>query len=208
MARRFNHPLVDPDVTRKTSVPKVISYSKRLSTTLRGDKRFAGLVSLCDVLDKDTTDLETAQGEAGSHAKGTAPARDTPLGKVHTDIDNICQGVQQLVDAAPGQAEELATAAAMHLRKSTRNPKAWLAAKMVKGSPGAALLKAKQVKRGSFFEWQISSDGTTWTTVGWSTVANMPVSGLVAGHTYYFRYRTTLVHTTGDWTQALTFMAH
>jgi hypothetical protein len=204
----IKHPLVDPDVTRHTPVPEVIQYSRHLSTTLGADTRFSSLASLVMSLVTDTNALEKAQGPAQTRAKGTAAARDTPLGQVHTDIDNICQGVQALVDANPGQAEEYATAAAMHLRKSNRSPKPWLAAKMVPGTPGAALVKAKMVKKGASYEWQISSDGKTWTTVGFSTRADMTVTGLSAGSTYSFRFRTTKGHVTGDFSQALTFMAH
>jgi hypothetical protein len=201
------HPLVDPDVTRQTPVPEVIQYSRHLTTTLSADARFSTLGALVTTLVNDTNALEKAQGPALTRATGAAAARDTLLGAVHTDIDNICQGVQALVDANPGQAEAYATAAAMHLRKRTSNPKPWLSAKMVKGTPGAAILRAKAVTRGSSYEWQSSSDGKTWTTVGFSTIASMTVTGLVAGSTYYFRFRTTKGHVTGDFTQALTFMA-
>jgi len=202
------HPLVDPDVTRRTPVPEVIQYSRHLSTTLSVDTRFSSLASLVATLVNDTNALEKAQGPAQTKARGTAAARNTPLGQVHTDIDTLCQGVQGLVDANPGQAEEYATAAAMHLRKHTRRPKPWLSAKMVAGMPGAALLRAKAVKRGASYEWQISSDGKTWATVGFSTRADRMVTGLSAGSTYYFRLRTTIGHGTGDFGQALTFMAY
>jgi hypothetical protein len=201
------HPLVDPDVTRQTPVPEVIQYSRHLSTTLSADTRFSALASLVTTLVNDTNALEKAQGPALTRAKGAVPARNTELALVHTDIDNICQGVQSLCDANPGQEEAYATAAAMHLRTRTSTPKPWLSAKMVKGTPGAAILRAKAVKRGSSYEWQSSSDGKTWTTVGFSTVANMTVTGLTAGSTYYFRFRTTIVHVTGDFSQALTFLA-
>jgi hypothetical protein len=203
----IKHPLADPDVTRHTPVPEVIQYSRHLSTTLTGDTRFSGLASLVATLVNDTNSLEKAQGPAMTKAAGTAAARNSPLGLVHTDIDNICQGVQALMDANPGHEEEYATAAAMHVRKTNRSPKAWLAAKMVKGTPGTAIVRAKAVKRGSSYEWQISSDGKTWTTVGFSTMAHTTVTGLAAGSTYYFRFRTTTAHVTGDFGQALTFMA-
>jgi hypothetical protein len=204
---KLRHPIVDPDVTRRTPVPEVIQYSRHLQTTLSADPRFAGLASLIATLETDTNDLEKKQGPAMTKAVGSAEARNTPLGKVHTDIDNICQAVQALVDANPGQGEEYATAAAMHLRKQTRAPKPWLAAKMVKGTPGSARLKAKAVKRGACYEWQMSTDDKSWVMVGSSTVANWTVTGLSAGSTYYFRFRTTIGHVTGDFTQALSFMA-
>src|SRR5271167_4573695 len=96
------HPLVDPDVTRQTPVPQVIQYSRHLSTTLSADTRFSSLGSLVTVLVNDTNTLEKAQGPAMTRAKGAAAARNTVLGDVHTDIDNICQGVQALCDANPG----------------------------------------------------------------------------------------------------------
>src|SRR5260370_909444 len=89
--------------------------------------------------------------------------------------------------ARAGGPSDVSTAAAMQLRKNNRGSKPWLSAKMVKGTPGAALLKAKAVKRGASYEWQqMSSDGKTWATVGFSTRADMTVTGLSAGSTYYF----------------------
>ena len=204
---KVRHPLVDPEVTRRTPVPQVIQYSRHLSTTLGADARFSGLSSLVATLVNDTDALEKAEGPALTRAKGTAAARDTPLGRVHTDIDNIRQGVQALADASPGQEEAYATAAAMHLRKRASSPKPWLSARMVKGTPGPAKLRAKAARSGSGYEWQISSDGKTWTTVGFSTTADMTVTGLTAGGTSYFRFRTTKGHVTSDFSQALTFMA-
>jgi hypothetical protein len=160
---RVKHPLVDPGVTRHTPVPEVIQYSRHLSTVLGADMRFSSLASLVTTFVDDTNALEKAQGIALTKAKGTAAARDTPLAQVHTDIDNIRQGMQGIVDANPGQAEEYAT---MHLRKRKPSPKPWLSAKMVKRTPGAVLLRAKVVTRDASYEWQISSDGKTWTTVG------------------------------------------
>jgi hypothetical protein len=205
---RVRHPLVDAEVTRRTPVPQVIQYSRHLEATLDADPRFVGLAAYVAQLSADTDALEKLQGPAMTRAAGAASARDTPLGKVHTDIDNIRQGVQTLVDANPGQAEEYATAAAMHLRRHNPAQKPWLAAKMVKGTPGAALLNAKSVKRGASYEWQISSDGASWTTFGFSTQADTTVTGLSAGHTYYFRFRTTIGHVTSDFGQALEFMAY
>src|ERR1700722_2968959 len=169
---KVKHPLVDPDVTRGSPVAEIIQYSRHLSTTLGADPRFSGPASLVAKLVDDTNALETAQGPALTRARGTAAARNTSLGLVHTDIENIVQGVQALMDANPGQEEAYATGAAMHLRKRASSPKPWLSAKMVKGTPGAAKLRAKAVTRGSGYEWQISSDGKTWTTVGFSTTAD------------------------------------
>src|SRR5262249_9215801 len=69
---KLKHPIVDTGVTRDTPVPQVISYSRHLSTSVKGDARFAVLLGLVVPLDKDTDDLEKAQGPAQGRGKGTA----------------------------------------------------------------------------------------------------------------------------------------
>jgi hypothetical protein len=95
----------------------------------------------------------------------------------------------------------------VHLQKAGKHEKDPFSAAM--NGPGTALLRAKAVKKGASYEWQMSSDGgVTWVALGNSTVADMPVTGLVAGKTYMFRFRTTIAHTTSDWSQVISLFAH
>ena len=94
----------------------------------------------------------------------------------------------------------------MRIKNAGRSSKPQLQAR-VTGVPGTLKLVAKAVRRGSAYLWQYSTDGKTWVTVGTSTEANVTVPGLTVGTVYYFRFNATFKHTTGDWSQIISFMA-
>jgi hypothetical protein len=64
-------------------------------------------------------------------------------------------------------------------------------------------------RAGAFYEWSTSSDGgKTWTPIATTNTAKTLVSGLTAGTTVSFRYRTTLKNVTSDWSQTIGVLVH
>ena len=77
-------------------------------------------------------------------------------------------------------------------------------------TPQTVKLIAKAVKRGAAYEWAYSADnGVTWISAGTTVgLADTTIAGLTVGHTYLFRFRTTVGRTTSDWTQYISFLVH
>jgi hypothetical protein len=198
------HSIVKLGVTRETPVPEVIVYSRHVNLSMSGDARFSAMAALLATLGTDTDALEDAEVSVRSRGKGLAQARNDKLIQVFTDLEGLRAGVQTLVDTTPEHDIALAEAAGMGLRKRASRNKPNLAASMTSTS-GTVLLVAKAVRKGACYEWQVSSDGKTWVSVGISTVANITVPNLTPLTTYYFRFRSTFRHTTSDWSQVISF---
>lgn len=201
---KIRHPAVVLGVTRETPVPGIILYSRHVNLSMSGDARFSAMAALLATLGSDTDALELAETSVLSRGKGLAQVRNVLLIKVFTDLEGLRAGVQTLVDASPELGSVLSEAAGMGLKKRGTRNKANLAASMTSTS-GTVRLVAKAVRKGASYEWQYSSDGTTWVTAGISTVANMTISGLTPLTLYHFRFRSTFRHTTSDWSQVISF---
>jgi len=149
------------------------------------------------------TDLQTAETVAQTRAKGTAAARDDKKKIVVADMHQLHAYVQQLANASPEQAEAIAIAAAMTLRKSPATHKSDLAVTHVVS--GTVKLVAKAVKGGRAHEWEYSTDGgKVWTAVPASLAAHTTITGLQTGATVSFRHRAITKTGPEDWGQPIT----
>jgi hypothetical protein len=205
---KLQHATVVLGVTRGSSVGAVLLYSRLVGSMMSGNARFANPFLPLSVLAADTDALEQSQTQVESRQRGAVPVRDGKLAKVFADLTLLQGFVQMLCDQSPLEAGLIAEAAGMSLKKAGKRSKAPLAASMAPYAPGAVLLVAKAVRKGASYEWQVSTDGVVWTTVGYSTVANITVPNLTPGTRYHFRFRTTFGHETSDWGQPITFMMH
>jgi hypothetical protein len=96
--------------------------------------------------------------------------------------------VQQLANASPTQAANIAAAAAMALRKSGAHPKSDLTVNQTVS--GTVHVVARTVKGAKSHEWQYSVDGgKTWTSASPTTKANTLISGLSPGTLVQVRQR-------------------
>jgi hypothetical protein len=147
-------------------------------------------------------DLDSANTLAQSRAKGTASARDEKKAIVIADMHQLHGYVQALANATPAQAEAIALAAAMTLRKPRVTHKSDLAVKHVVS--GTVHVIAKATKGSHAYQWQSSADGgKTWTDLPVTLQAHTVVSGLLPGTTVTFRHRAVLKTGATDWGQAV-----
>ena len=204
---RLRHPVVVLGATRETPVPDVIVYSRHVNLSMSADARFSAMAAQLAALGVNTDSLEQAEVAVLRRGKGLADARNARLAKVFTDLEGLRTGVQALVDVDVEHAAELSLAAGMSLRKRGQRHKANLAASMT-STPGMVQLVAKAVRKGASYEWAYSIDGTTWVSAGISTVANITIGNLTPLTLYYFRFRSTIRHTTSDWSQVISFLVH
>jgi hypothetical protein len=206
---KLHHVLINPGVSRDTSVAEVIVSGRHIAALMNENKDlwFPAPTPTLEIVSKNLDALEAAEVTARTKAKGAAAARDTVLAIVHRDLDGLRHYVQSISDQNPGREAEIAGAAGMLTRKEGKHEKPTLAITMTK-TPGEVLLRAKAVN-GASYEWQYSLDGgKTWVTAGHSTVADLTIPDLTVGAIYWFRLRTTLGHTTNDWSQVVSFMVH
>jgi hypothetical protein len=162
------------------------------------------LPTVTDHLDK----LEVSEVKARDGGMGSAAARDLDRKTVEDDLKALAAYVYKIVALSPGLAAAIISSAGMFERPFTPFVKPVLAA-----YPGVNLgeirVVARAAKRGSAYEWQVSTDGgTTWVSLGTTTVANTTFLGATAGSTYSFRFRTTRGSKVGDWSESVRFSVH
>jgi len=147
------------------------------------------------------TDLSVAQTAFKSHL-GTRAPRDDKQQLLVGDMKGLHAYVQQLVSANPSQAQIIAEAAAMTLRKKKVTHKSDLAVKPI--ASGSLGVVAKSVKGARGHEWQLSTDGgKTWSDLPATTQCKTAVHGLQLGATVLFRQRVLTRTGLGDWSQAI-----
>jgi hypothetical protein len=153
----------------------------------------------------DTNSLVSAQTTVASRIKGAVAIRDEKRLIVVSDLHQLEAYVQQLVNLNPDQAISIAEAAGMGVRKpKAATQKSPITAIQVVS--GSVKLVAKAALGGRSNEWQVSTDGKTWTSAPPSTKAKTTVTGLQTGVLTYFRHRAVTKAGATDWTQPVSML--
>jgi|HubBroStandDraft_1064217.scaffolds.fasta_scaffold252951_2 hypothetical protein len=157
------------------------------------------------VLAADIAALEAADAVVLSRTKGAREERDAKLAVVHSLLLRLKAYVQELADQNPSEAAALIETAGMSMKRpSLRNKVPFAVADgLVSGS---VRLIAKSAGDRAAYEWQMSTDGTTWTFVRLTLQASTLVSGLTPGRTYSFRMRVQTKDGLGDWSQVVSIL--
>jgi len=146
-------------------------------------------------------DLSAAQAALKSRT-GLRETRDEKQALVVADDRALHAYVQQVARANPAQAEHIAAAAAMSLKKVPTPQKKPLAVKSTVS--GSAKVVAKATKGAHANEWQMSTDGgKTWSDLPTTLQASTTVHNLQVAQVVYFRQRPVLKTGVGDWSQAI-----
>jgi hypothetical protein len=154
------------------------------------------------VVQTHVTALETAQTATKSRAPGSIATRDAAIKVVREDAKQLHGYVQQLANANPTEAANIAADAAMTVRKLAAHVKHDLTVKQ--GVSGTIHVMAKSVKGARSHEWQYSSDGgKTWTNAPPTAQAHATIDNLPPGTLMHFRQRVITRLGPGDWSPAI-----
>ncbi len=151
-------------------------------------------------------DLPAAETLALTKAKGTAQARNDKRAVVVSLLQQLRGYVQAIADATPENGATIIQSAAMAVRKVPVRAARVFAAKPGAVS-GAVKLTATVAARRASYEWQYSVDGgKTWVGTPASLQAKTTITGLPAGSTAMFRYKTVTKSGEGDWSQPIALL--
>lgn len=193
-------PRITVVLKRPKSVVSQIAFAQAIASAMANNATmFPAPTPPLATLNTDIDNVVSAQTVASTKAKGAAAARNDKLAIVIADLDQERGYVQKIVDATPSQAETIAQAAGMALRKVPTRNIPDVSVKPGKVS-GTVLLQAKGAKYAAH-EWQTSSDGKTWTSVPSTMEAKTTVSGLTVGTTVYVQHRTVSKTGISNWSQ-------
>jgi hypothetical protein len=191
------------------AVALLIVYGRHVVQKMTNNDWFLDPDPTLPVVTDHIDKLEVAQATAKGRAKGSAAARDDAEKLVVDDMNGLKGYVGKVVSQNPGHEAAIIESSGMKKKGFKRPSKAPLAA-FLGPNLGEISVVAKAAKqKGSAYEWQCSTDGgTTWVTIGTTTVANTSLLGATAGTTYLFRFRTTRKRTTSDWSATVRLAVH
>jgi hypothetical protein len=148
--------------------------------------------------------LMTAQANYKS-SLGSVVKREEARKLTVADAKGIHAYVQGLAVANPEQADVIAGAASMTVRKTPARHKPPLSVKQLVSMSVKVIAKA--VNGGQHYEWEYSLDGATWIKLPPTTKASTTVTSLQPGRVVWFRCRV-LMRRTGltDWGDPVSFL--
>ena len=141
--------------------------------------------------------LASAETACETHTAGTVAIRDAAKKTLVTSLHALKAYVQLLVNASPAEAQPIAQAAAMALKKKKAAGKLPLTIKSI--ASGTVQLVAKATAGSGAYEWQYSTDGKTWVSTPSSTQSKTTIPNLQPGTTLYFRQRAITKTGPSDW---------
>jgi hypothetical protein len=189
-----------------TSVPPLISLAKAIYAAMFGNASFPDAQAILPAVNTAITELETAEAGALSRAKGAATARNQKRSALVALLEQLKGDVQKVADGDRVHAPALIQSAAMVVRKVPVRAKRVFTAKQGLVSGSVTLVTASAARRSSY-EWEYSSDGgATWQIMPATLQAKTSLTGLKAGTSYSFRYRSVIKTGASDWSQPIALL--
>ncbi|MFI5218747.1 MAG: hypothetical protein ACHQNT_04595 [Bacteroidia bacterium] len=155
----------------------------------------------------DIGKLEDAETTAQTRVVGSAAARDLEYDNVLEHIHGLLGYVQKLADKAADEAAAIAIiqASGYSLKVNGIFVKPPLSVKQAFAT-GEVILRAKAAGRRASYDWQMSTDGTTWSDLPSTLKAKTIVDGLTVDVRTYFRFRAILPSGTGSWSASVSIV--
>jgi hypothetical protein len=183
----------------------LLAFAKAVQAALTNNPHFPSPNPTLPVLAADIAAFDQAETAAASKGAGVATQRNAKKTKVVQDLRHIRDYVQGVGETLTSDAVSVVESAGLRVRKHTTRKKQ---AFEIKDGPtsGTVLLVAKAVAPFATYYWQTSLDGKAWTSCPDTLKATTTVSGLTAGQTYSFRFRTLSRAGASDFSQVVTHL--
>ena len=185
-------------------IPELLLYGTNVVQKLTGNPHFPTPTPTVAALAAAVSDLHDAETAALSRAKGAATVRNDKRTVLLGLLQQYRGYVQGVADATPENAAAIIESAGFAVRRNAPHGKRAFAATQGALS-GEARITAVTAGSRAAYDWQYSGDGgKTWIEVPSTTQGKTTISGLPAGTTVQFRYRTvTPKGGQGDWSAAV-----
>jgi hypothetical protein len=185
-------------------VTKLSTFAKSVVAAMTNNPSFPSPNPALAVIEADDAELDAAEALVLTRAHGKAKARDVKLAVLRDDLEHLRAYVQEVADLDPTTAASVVESAGMSVKgPPTRNKEPFVAKQG--GVPGSAHLVAKAVAKRASYEWQVSADGTNFTTARTTIQAETTLTGLAPGRLYYFRVRPGTKAGLGNFSQVISF---
>lgn len=187
-------------------VGALVPYAHNIVSCMTGNPRFPSPVPALPTVSTAITALATAETAAVSRVQGAVTTRNDKREALLVLLQQLRAHVQSVADADPENGAATIQSAGMSVRKTGARPPRVFTAEQGPVSGSAKLVTPSAGAR-AFFEWSYSADGgKTWTEAPATVQAKTVVTGLGAGGTVQFRYRTVTKTGQGDWSQPVSLL--
>ncbi len=149
----------------------------------------------------DFTALDTAQALVETRAPNGVATRDAARKTVTDDMRAWQRYVQGLIDAETDPDQKLIIANSSGFDITVNGVRVKPDFKVIQmATPGTVKLVARSAGMRAAYSWQMSANnGSTWTDLPITNVANTSVAGLTLGARYVFRFRSVVKNVTSPW---------
>jgi len=205
MAKSKKRPIAVFNVLSLRKIAEFIVFMRALTANIAAHATiFVTPNPTVAAVNTNTDALEDAEVTARTRVVGGAAARDVAYEKSRDDLTGVTLYVQRLADLAADEltAISIIEASGLGVRKNGVRVKPPL--RVVNAEvEGTVKMEAKAVGKRASYEWQKSTDFTTWTTFDITLQTRTSLDGLIAGDKWYFRVRAITKDGEQSWTSAV-----
>jgi hypothetical protein len=189
-----------------TAVPALITYAMRIVTAMTGNPAFPTPVPALSAVTAAVVSLQPAEQAALARTKGAVATRNEQRTALVSLLQHLKAYIQVTADANVDNATSIIESAGVAVRKEpVRKPRVF-AAKPGANSGTVELVTAAAARRASY-EWQYSTDGgKTWVSAPSTLQAKTTVTGLTAGTTVEFRFKSVVKAGESDWSAPIALL--
>ena len=184
----------------------LVVYVQGILKAMTGNPTFPTPNPALTAVSGAANDLQAAETTALTRATGTIATRNEKRATLLSLLEVLKAYVQSVADASPENAISIIESSGLALRKATVRAPRVFAAKATTLS-GTVKLTAPLAGRRAAYRWQYSTDGgKTWVDASETLQAKTTLTGLSAGTTVQFRYRSVIKGGASDWSAPLSMV--
>jgi hypothetical protein len=203
-SKTLNRAVVSLKLPKK--VTALVTYATGIVKGMTGNPAFPNPVPALAAITTAIDELQAAETAALTRAKGAATVRNEKRTALVQLLVQLKAYIQVQADASVENGASIIESAGVGVRKAVTRRARVFAAKAGAVS-GSVKLVTVAVSHRASYEWEYSTDGgKTWTTAPPTLQAKTSMSGLQAGSTVQFRYRSVTKTGATDWSAAVSLM--
>jgi hypothetical protein len=182
-------------------VVAILTYAQSIVTAMAGNARFPSPVPTLAVLTAAIAVLQTAESSALARTKGTVTVRNDKRAALVVLLQQLRGYVQTIADADAENSAAIIQSSGFAVKKTAvRKPRVFAATQGAVS--GAAKLVTRSAGPRSAYDWAYSIDaGKSWVLLPSTVQAKTTATGLPAGVTVLFRFRSVTRIGEADWSQ-------
>jgi hypothetical protein len=187
-------------------VAAVITFAQSIITAMTNNTRFPSPWPALAVVSAALAALQEAESAALARTKGAVTARNDRKAALVALLQQLRTYVQSIADADPENSAAIIQSAGFAVKKTAvRKPRVFDAQQGAVS--GAVKLVTRSAGPRSAYDWEYSTDvGKTWLLLPSTVQARTTVTGLAAGTTVQFRFRTLTKSGESDWSQPVSLL--